>query len=59
MASFYESLKDLFSQEMATKIAGVLEEKDTNINKAASHIIASLLGVTAKKGSYGTNKKYI
>jgi len=50
MASFYESLKDLFSQEMATKIAGVLEEKDTNINKAASHIIASLLGVTAKKG---------
>lgn len=50
MTSFYDSLKSLFSQGMAAKIAEVLEEKDTHINKAASQIIAGLLGVMAKKG---------
>lgn len=50
MASFYESLKDLFSQEMTTKIAQVLEEKESSISKATSHIIAGLLGITAKRG---------
>lgn len=50
MASFYESLKDLFNPEMTKKIAEVLEEKETNISKAASQIIAGLLAVTAKKG---------
>lgn len=50
MASFYESLKDLFSSEMTTKIAEVLKEKDTTISKTSSHIIAGLLGLVAKKG---------
>ena len=50
MASFYESLKDLFNPEMTKKIAEVLEEKESDINKAASQIIAGLLAVTAKKG---------
>lgn len=51
MASFYESLKDLFSPQMATKTARVLEEKESDINKAASQIIAGLMGVMARKGN--------
>lgn len=50
MALFYESLKDLLSPEMTTKIAQTLEEKESNISKAGSHIIAGLLGLVAKKG---------
>jgi len=51
MASFYESLKDLFTQDMGMKVARVVEEKEANVNKAASHVIAGLLGVMAKKGN--------
>lgn len=50
MASIYESLKDLLSPEMTTKIAQALNEKEANISKAGSQIIAGLLGVIAKRG---------
>lgn len=51
MASFYKSLRDLFNPEMTKKIAEALEEKESDISKAASQIIAGLLAVTAKKGN--------
>ena len=50
MASFYESIKALVSPEMTGKIAQVLDEKESNISKASSSIIAGLLGIMAKKG---------
>lgn len=46
----YDSLKDLINPEMINKASALLGEKESNVSKAVSSIMASLLGVMLKKG---------
>lgn len=50
MSKIYHSLKGLISNEMVAKAAKTIDEKESNVSKASTSIIASLLAVMLKKG---------
>ena len=49
MANFNNSLKSLVNQQMITKAAKTVDEKESNISKAVSIIIPSMLGIFMKR----------
>lgn len=51
MTQFYDALKALISPAMITRASTMLNEKDSNVAKASSSIVASFLGVMLKKGN--------
>lgn len=50
MTQFYDALKALISPAMISRASALLDEKESDLNKAASSIISSYLGVLLKKG---------
>lgn len=51
MASFYTSLNAFFSTRITKEVAIALEERDADIQKTHSHLVAGLLGVMVKQGN--------
>lgn len=51
MTQFYDALKALISPAMVTRASTLLNEKESDLNKATSSIISSFLGVLLKKGN--------
>ncbi len=51
MTQFYDALKALVNPELIAKAATILDERQTNVSKAASFIIPSILAVMLKKGN--------
>ena len=51
MTQFYDALKALISPAMITRASTLLNEKESDLNKATSSIVSSFLGILLKKGN--------